>query len=70
MRIIHIITGLGDGGAENALFKICKYDNLNKHVVISLKKPSKYFFLLKKLKIKVYSLNLRFYSIYKFFFSC
>ena len=38
MRIIHIITGLGDGGAENALFKICKYDNLNKHVVISLKK--------------------------------
>ena len=68
MRIIHIITGLGDGGAENALFKICKYDNLNKHIVISLKKPSKYFFLLKKLKIKVYSLNFRFYSFHKFFF--
>ena len=30
------ITGLGDGGAEHALFKICKYDVLNKHIVISL----------------------------------
>jgi hypothetical protein len=37
MRIIHIITGLGDGGAENILFKICKYDKLNKHIVISFK---------------------------------
>ena len=49
MRIVHIITGLGDGGAEHALFKICKYDNSNKHFVISLKGPGKYFSLLKKL---------------------
>ena len=34
MKIIHIITGLGDGGAEHTLFKICKYDKLNKHIVI------------------------------------
>ena len=48
MKIIHIITGLGDGGAEHTLYKICKYDLKNKHFVISLKGPDKYFSLLKK----------------------
>ena len=33
MKILHIITGLGDGGAELTLFKICKYDKVNKHFV-------------------------------------
>lgn len=68
MRIIHIISSLGDGGAENTLYKICKYDKKNIHIVISLKGPGKYFSLLKKLKINVYCLNLNFYSIYKFFY--
>ena len=36
MKVVHIITGLGDGGAEHTLFKVCKYDSLNKHIVISL----------------------------------
>ena len=48
MKVLHIITGLGDGGAEHALFKICKYDVLNKHIVISLTGPGKYYSLLKK----------------------
>jgi len=68
MKIVHIITGLGDGGAEHALFKICKYDNLNKHFVISLKGPGKYFSLLKGEGTKVYCLNLSFFSILKFIF--
>ncbi len=68
MKVIHIITGLGDGGAERTLFKICKHDNINKHVVISLKGPGKYYSLLKKLGIKVYCLNTRYFSINKFFF--
>ena len=51
MKIVHIITGLGNGGAENTLYKICKYDNLNDHSVISLKSPEKYYLLLKKLGI-------------------
>jgi glycosyltransferase involved in cell wall biosynthesis len=68
MKIVHIITGLGDGGAEHTLFKICKYDSLNKHIVVSLKDNGKYFSLLKKLGIEVYSLNFRFYSIIKFIF--
>ena len=54
MKVVHIITGLGDGGAEHILFKVCKYDIANKHIVISLTGPGKYFSLLNKLGIKVY----------------
>jgi glycosyltransferase involved in cell wall biosynthesis len=68
MKVIHIITGLGDGGAEHALYKICKYDIANKHFVISLKGQGKYFSLLRKLNINVYCLNMKFFSIYKFIF--
>jgi glycosyltransferase involved in cell wall biosynthesis len=67
MKVIHIITGLGDGGAEHTLFKICKYDNVNNHVVISLKGPGKYYSLLKRLGIEVYCLNINIF-FYKFFF--
>ena len=68
MKILHVITGLGDGGAELTLFKICKYDKDNKHFVISLKDKGKYFSLLNKLGVKVYFLEMNFYSIFKFFF--
>ncbi len=68
MKILHIITGLGDGGAENTLYKICKYDRSNQHVVISLKGPDKYFSLLKKIDIKVCCINMKFFSIFKFFY--
>ena len=68
MKIVHIITGLGDGGAEHTLYKICKYDLKNEHIVISLTGPGKYFSLLKKLKIKVHLINFNFFSIHKFFY--
>ncbi len=68
MKIVHIITGLGDGGAEHTLYKICKYDKLNKHFVISLKNPEKYYSLLNKLGIKIYCLNFKIYSIIKFIY--
>jgi glycosyltransferase involved in cell wall biosynthesis len=67
MKIVHIITGLGDGGAEHTLFKICKYDTVNQHVVISLKNFGKYFLLLKKLGIKVYCLNFNIFFLYNFY---
>ena len=67
MRILHIITALGDGGAEHTLYKICKYDKINEHLVISLKGPGKYYPLLKKLGINLYYLDIKFYSINKFF---
>ena len=68
MKIIHIITGLEDGGAENLLYKICKHDHSNNHVVISLMSGGKYFSLLRKIRIKVYSLDMKFYSILRFFY--
>lgn len=68
MKILHIITGLGDGGAELTLFKICKYDSINEHIVISLRDKGKYFSLLRKLNIRVYCLNMKIFSINKFFF--
>jgi glycosyltransferase involved in cell wall biosynthesis len=67
MRVIHVITGLGNGGAENTLYKVCKYDRNNKHIVISITTKGKYFYILKNIGIEVYCLNLKFYSIIKFF---
>ena len=68
MKIVHIITGLGNGGAEHTLYKICKHDRLNDHIVISLKQTGKYFSLLKNLGIKVYGLDLNYLSFYKFIY--
>ena len=68
MKIVHIITGLKDGGAENLLYKICKHDHLNNHIVISLISGGKYFLLLKKMSIKVYCLDMKFYSVLSFFY--
>ena len=45
MKILHNITALGDGGAEHTLYKNCKYDKINEHLVISLKGPGKYYSL-------------------------
>ena len=65
MKILHIITGLGNGGAENTLYKVCKHDLKNEHTVISISTGGKYHSILKKMGIKVYSINFRFYSIFK-----
>ena len=62
MKVLHIITGLEDGGAEHTLYKICKYDTDNKHIIISLQGPGKYYSLLSNLGIKVYCLNVKFNS--------
>ena len=71
MRVIHIITSLQDGGAEHTLYKICKYDKRNEHIVISLTGTGKYLSLLNKLGIKVYCLNLKFYlPMISFLMSC
>ena len=61
MKIVHIINGLNDGGAEHTLFKICKYDKSNNHIVISLTGPGKYFYLLKKIWFTLLFYQLYFY---------
>ena len=69
MRILHIITSLGDGGAEKTLYKICKYNTSNEHVVICLAGPGKYFPLLKKLGVDTYCLSINIFTIFIKFFS-
>ncbi len=71
MKIVHIITGLEEGGAEKTLYKICKYDIFNEHTIISiisLKDSDKYYSLLNDLGIKIYSLDIKFYSVIKFLY--
>lgn len=55
--IVHIITGLNDGGAEAALYRICINDKNNRHVVVSMMDEGKYGSLLKTANIEVHCLN-------------
>ena len=57
MRILHIITGLDDGGAEAVLYRICKLDKEYHHIVISFQGEQKYVSLLQKNNISVHTLN-------------
>jgi glycosyltransferase involved in cell wall biosynthesis len=58
MKVVHIITGLNDGGAEGALSRLCINDKKNQHVVISLMGEGKYGSILRKSGIQVYTLGL------------
>ncbi|MCU7961483.1 MULTISPECIES: glycosyltransferase family 4 protein [unclassified Shewanella] len=57
-KILHIITGLSDGGAEAVLYRLCDFDRDNEHVVISLMDKGKYGPLLEEIGVKVYCLNM------------
>ncbi len=71
MKILHIITGLSLGGAENTLLKICEYTKNKKieNTVISLTNYSIIGEQLEKLNIKVFNLNLKknFYAPFKIY---
>lgn len=58
-KITHIITGLNDGGAEAVLYRLCKNDTRNKHIVISMMDEGKYGPLLREIGVDVYTLNMR-----------
>lgn len=57
MNILHIASGLGDGGAEAVLYRLCTNDTSNKHIVLSFMDEGKYGSLLKANGIEVYCLN-------------
>ena len=59
LKILHVISSLGNGGAEKTLFKICKYDNQNFHSVISLMDNGKYGHFLKSKNIKIHTLEMK-----------
>jgi glycosyltransferase involved in cell wall biosynthesis len=56
--VFHIISGLGDGGAEGVLYRLIKCDIKNTHIVITMISGGKYEVLLKNLGVVVTSLNL------------
>lgn len=57
--VLHIITGLGDGGAEGVLARLCSHEDHFRHVVISLMDEGKYGRILKESGVKVYCLNMK-----------
>ena len=59
LTILHVTTGLADGGAEASLYRLCLNDVGNKHVVVSLMDDGKYGGLLRQYGIEVHALNMR-----------
>jgi len=57
MQVLHIITGLGDGGAEALLYRMCKFDKEHNHIVISLMDEQKYGSLLNEIGVVVHTLS-------------
>jgi len=57
-RVVHIITGLNDGGAEGVLFRLCLNSTNNRHIVISLMDKGKYGPLLEDAGVSVYYLGM------------
>lgn len=58
MKILHIITGLNDGGAEAVLFRLIKADRANHHKVVSLMDFGKYGPLFNEIGVQVTCLNM------------
>ncbi|MBV7298638.1 glycosyltransferase [Enterovibrio paralichthyis] len=61
MKVLHIITGLGVGGAETMLYKLLSelsQDSHSDHLVISMMKPGPYKEKINALGIKVISLEM------------
>ena len=57
MQVLHIITGLGDGGAEALLYRMCRFDKEHNHIVISIMDEQKYGPLLNEIGVVVHTLN-------------
>lgn len=56
--VMHVITGLSDGGAEAALYNLCRTDTLDRHHVVSLTNRGKYAALLEKIGVQVTHLDM------------
>jgi glycosyltransferase involved in cell wall biosynthesis len=57
-KVVHIITGLNDGGAEGVLTRLCLHSSKVQHVVISLMDEGKYGPLLAQSGVSVHCLGM------------
>lgn|SRR5574338_165169 len=57
-RILHIITGLNDGGAEAVLYRLCAFDGAHRHAVVSMMDAGKYGALLEERGVAVTCLGM------------
>tara|TARA_B100000131_G_C18123819_1_gene613929 strand:+ start:2648 stop:3805 length:1158 start_codon:yes stop_codon:yes gene_type:complete len=57
MKILHIISGLKGGGAENILYRLCQHDKEHRHVIISLTDSQDDGMLPNKEYVSVHKLN-------------
>tara|TARA_B100000674_G_C37908488_1_gene947351 strand:+ start:516 stop:1640 length:1125 start_codon:yes stop_codon:yes gene_type:complete len=67
MHVLHVITGLGDGGAEGVLFRLIKGTPHIRHTVLSLGTHGKYGPLLQPIGVQIICLNL-FSRKFRFFY--
>ena len=58
MRILHVIIGLNDGGAEGVLSRLCISDNEHEHIVLSMTDLGKYGLTLRSYGIQVRMLRI------------
>ncbi|MCO8109089.1 glycosyltransferase [Acinetobacter indicus] len=58
MKIVHIITGLNNGGAEGVLYRLVINDKENEHIVVSMMDAGKYGPLLIECGIQVICLEM------------
>jgi glycosyltransferase involved in cell wall biosynthesis len=69
MKVLHIINGLNDGGAEASLFRLVKEDKRVLHTVVSLSSGGKYLkpLITANINVLVISFGYRENNLYNFF---
>ncbi|MFE8073382.1 glycosyltransferase [Marinobacteraceae bacterium S3BR75-40.1] len=58
-KVVHVITGLNDGGAEGVLARLCLHSKQAQHVVVSLMDAGKYGPLLAEAGVAVHCLGMK-----------
>lgn len=58
MKVLHVITGLNDGGAEGVLYRLVTHSTGHTHIVVSLMDEGKYGPLLREEGAKVFCLGM------------